>query len=424
MIKNCMIDLRDAPSLRRLARALWHPSGGAATLLAGAGVSLQAERPEADGARPPLWSDLARTMVEGLGGFDNLVTGAPLRLAQTYETAFGRSALTALVRSQVDDAAWLPGEAHVRLLDLPWADVLTTNYDTLLERGALRSVRGYGIVRNEGDLAGQCAPRVVKLHGTIEDEAGLVITEEDYRRFPEEQAAMVNTARQALIETDLCLLGFSGEDPNFRAWIGWVRDRLKGLERKVYLVGLLDLDPIARRVLEGLGVMPIDLSLVVPNDAPDRHRAAITWLLDYLEGERPKRPADWTPLSTTQLGHPSLSTDHERISADLDLKVENLRTAVRGWKHDRAAYPGWLVCPCDKWHSIRFGTDAPLRLVESLDAMPPEEARDILLEMAWSVERQSPCPVPSAKLAAGSSRRPGVTRPEAGASGAIVFARG
>lgn len=378
-----MSDLMDAPSLRRLAQALWHPSGGAATLLAGAGVSLQAERPEADGARPPLWSDLARAMVEGLGGFDDLITGAPLRLAQTYEIAFGRSALTALVRLQVDDAAWLPGEAHVRLLDLPWADVLTTNYDTLLERGALRSVRGYGVVRNEADLAGQCSPRIVKLHGTIEDEAGLVVTEEDYRRFPEERAAMVNTARQALIETDLCLLGFSGEDPNFRAWIGWVRDRLKGLERKVYLIGPLDLDPIARRVLEGLGVVPIDLSPVVPDEAPDRHRAAIAWLLDYLEDQRPARPGDWTPLSTTELGHPSLSTEHDRISGDLDLKVENLRAAVRGWKRDRETYPGWLVCPWEKRHHIRFGTDAPLRLIEALDAIPPIEARDVVLEMAW-----------------------------------------
>lgn len=40
------------------------------------------------------------------------------------------------------------------------------------------------------------------------------------------------------------------------------------------------------------------------------------------------------------------------------------------------------------------------------------------------VERQPSCPAPSAKLAAGSSRRPGVARLEAGASGVIVFPGG
>jgi len=68
---------------------------------------------------------------------------------------------------------------------LPWADVLTTNYDTLLERAASGSARGYGIVRREGDLSGLRAPGIIKLHGTIEDDADLVITEEDCRRYPD-----------------------------------------------------------------------------------------------------------------------------------------------------------------------------------------------------------------------------------------------
>lgn len=40
-----------------------------------------------------------------------------------------------------------------------------------------------------------------------------------------------------------------------------------------------------------------------------------------------------------------------------------------------------------------------------------------------SVERQPCCPVPSAKLAGGSNRKPGVARVEAGASSAIIFRR-
>ena len=39
-------------------------------------------------------------------------------------------------------------------------------------------------------------------------------------------------------------------------------------------------------------------------------------------------------------------------------------------------------------------------------------------------QRQPSCPAPTAKLAAGSSRRAGVARPEAGAGGAIVLLGG
>ena len=41
-----------------------------------------------------------------------------------------------------------------------------------------------------------------------------------------------------------------------------------------------------------------------------------------------------------------------------------------------------------------------------------------------NVGRQPCCPVPSAKLAGGSSRKPGVARVEAGATGAIIFPGG
>jgi hypothetical protein len=37
-------------------------------------------------------------------------------------------------------------------------------------------------------------------------------------------APFVNTVQQTLLEKSLCLIGFSGDDPNFLQWIGWIRD--------------------------------------------------------------------------------------------------------------------------------------------------------------------------------------------------------
>ena len=55
------------------------------------------------------------------------------------EAAFGRPALDQMLRDAIPDLEHEPSPLHAELLDLPWSDVFTTNYDTLLER-ARRSV--------------------------------------------------------------------------------------------------------------------------------------------------------------------------------------------------------------------------------------------------------------------------------------------
>src|SRR5207237_1383627 len=100
----------------------------------------------------------------------------------------------------VPDHAWEPGPSHRGLLDLPWTDVLTTNYDTLLERAASGvNTRAYEPVLTFGDIARATAPRIIKLHGTV-PRGPFILAEEDYRRYPAEHAPLVNLARQIFLE--------------------------------------------------------------------------------------------------------------------------------------------------------------------------------------------------------------------------------
>ena len=62
------------------------------------------------------------------------------------------------------------------------------------------------------------------------------------------------------METVFFLIGFSGDDPNFLNWSGWVRDNLGEAVLKIYLAGWLDLSPHQRRMLEARGVVPIDVA--------------------------------------------------------------------------------------------------------------------------------------------------------------------
>jgi hypothetical protein len=106
-----------------------------------------------------------------------------------------------------------------RLLELPWVEVFTTNYDTLLERAAEGIVgRAHYTVTCREDIPQSKIlnrRRIVKLHGSFPSQRPFIFTEEEYRRYPSDFAPFVNLVRQSLLENVFCLVGFSGDDPNF-----------------------------------------------------------------------------------------------------------------------------------------------------------------------------------------------------------------
>ena len=262
--------------------------------MVGAGLSRQAQLGDPAEARPPSWKQLAILLHEELrcgrpGSKRPSPSGSVTardcsRLAQQYTATFGQSSLDSFLISQVPDGE--PGSVHERLLHLPWADVFTTNWDTLLEKAARRVFnRTYDPVLRSADLATTVAPRIVKLHGSFPSSRPFVITEEDYRTYPTRFAPLVNTVQQALMESIFLLVGFSGDDPNFLHWCGWVRDHLGPAAPRLYLAGLLDLDRPTRLMLEEQGVIPIDLASEIPwsLSREERHRQAIEWILASLE---------------------------------------------------------------------------------------------------------------------------------------------
>lgn len=312
----------DQKYVEMIRTALW--SGrefGRAAVMVGSGFSRNAA-PVRVSARPfPLWGDLTRLLVErldppprGTEEYQRALaraeeTSRALRLAEEFEAAFGRQKLEEWLLECIADADHQPDRLHRLLLQLPWADVFTTNWDTLLERAARHVVeRRYDIVRAVGDIPTAMRPRVVKLHGSFPSNRPFIFTEEDFRTYPRRFAAFVNLVQQAIMEDVFCLLGFSGDDPNFLFWTGWVRDHLGPSAPRVYLCGLLNLNDSQRRLLDRRNVTPIDLSPLFPRqrflDDGQRHRLAIEWFLLSLEAGRPGDPLSW-PHPGAPLTEPS-----------------------------------------------------------------------------------------------------------------------
>ena len=366
------LNFPDLTRIRHVKEALWRQGAGGASVMVGSGFSRNAEM-KTPGARPPPdWSEIANAMHTKL--HPSTATNGPrararavdaLAIAQEYSDEFGRAELHGFLREQVRDDDMEPADLHRRLLALPWADVFTTNWDTLLEKTRELTIKPtYSVVRAVHELPLAKRPRIVKLHGSLPAQFPLIATKEDYRKYPRQYAAFVNTAQQAMMETLFVLLGFSGDDPNFTSWSEWVRKELGPWAPKIYLAGWLDLTPAARQRLEKKGVVPIDLA-GHPKQLEWRrqqmeHRFATEWLLTTLElGERysleewPKAlpppgnpvPAYLEPVDTQVWAAPGIAAELPKEDENDEPDEEAVDSVVSVWAENRELYPGWLVLP-------------------------------------------------------------------------------
>ena len=265
--------------------------------------------------------------------------------------------------------------------------------------------RGYNTVVDKDQIPLANRPRIVKLHGSLPAQFPLIFTEEDYRTYPTEFAPFVNTVQQAMMETMFCLIGFSGNDPNFLHWSGWVRDNLGASAPKIYLAGWLDLSPHRRRMLEDRGVVPIDLAHHPEAHAwPEhlRHRYATEWVLHTLERGRPYDVTNWPapgtewnstipdylqPVVEVISGQPRAESDRETLDDLADLQ-ERVRETLEIWKHNRRMYPGWLVLPSgEDRESLIWRTDEWERhILSSLSDFGPVERLNAIRELVWRRE--------------------------------------
>lgn len=354
---------QDEIHLETISKALWEgPETGRAAVMIGSGFSRNAEATGIGAVTFPLWHELSHAIVGHLyvdrcsedflqaSAQAQSVSGA-LRLADEFVAAHGRARLDDLIIQTIRDGDFRPSAIHRRMLELPWRDVFTTNYDTLLERAAQDVVgRNYEVVTTIEEIPTARTPRIIKLHGSMPGRRPFILSEEDFRTYPRRFAPFVNLTQQSMMENIFCLFGFSGDDPNFLAWSGWVRDELGKHAPRLYLCGVLDLSDAKRRMLHDRNVTPIDLApQFSKQEFPDiaiRHMEATKYLVKYFEDRRPLSPLRWQ----YQQRPPAAKEIREPMPANLD----SLRkpTLYLGHGFLRETYPGWIVAPASVRESV------------------------------------------------------------------------
>jgi hypothetical protein len=256
-------------------------------LFAGAGLSFNAKpNPRrAPTSRFSSWATLIKALRDELSGEDATLAARlpqdPLRLAQVYQSSARRGLLLDRVAQHVPSADFIPGPVHWKIARLPWAAIVTTNYDDLIER-AFVGIRPVRRVITDEDLTQPRTPDdllVIKMHGDLSDRESIVITEEDYRLYETRRPGLTVKVRQLLLEHPLMFVGFSLNDPNFGAIDGWIRDTVDAVRLPAVAIMHGPAIPAESHMWKNRGIELVRLS-------GDAEPAGLERLFDAIKGER------------------------------------------------------------------------------------------------------------------------------------------
>jgi hypothetical protein len=343
------------------------------------------------------------------------------KLAEQIEIVFGRPALEQILTDAIPDGKYEPSDIHKNLLKLPWVDVFTTNYDTLLERAADSVIeRKYETIVNKEDLPRSSKPRIIKLHGSFPSTRPFIITEEDYRTYPQDFAPFVNTVQQSLLENTFCLIGFSASDPNFLKWIGWIRDNLGCNAPKIYMLSVDPLSTSEELWMNKHNINCIELTYFEKEEKPAKEkRNTSTELEEFLtllekiarengasnwEKNEPKKKKNETDKSanidieSSVLYERVISENEDKqnwakkqkytIPRRLDNHKElqpQYEKIVQAWQESRETYPNWLILSAEDRDAINSNTN--YNSISSAEKLDSPHDLMFLYEFNWRLEK-------------------------------------
>lgn len=296
-----------------------------------------------------LLDDLKHRLSNGDEEIAKRLSTDPLRLAQLFQEQFGRAALLDVIDHHVPSADFMPGEEHNLLRAFPWAAVVTTNYDDLLERAFETSRRVRKVVVDE-DLT---QPRsledllVIKMHGDLAVRDSIVLTEEDYRQYVSRRPGISIKVRQLLTEHPLLFIGFSLSDPHFVTIDGWIRDTLRRVRLPAVSIVHSEALPAERSMWKARGIELVELP------RPE----TLLRLLTALRSERkpPHGQRQQYNHRVTELEGRASAIAQERSLNRPERLASILQEIVTGAKADAdngAASAGAIRWFCWGWHNI------------------------------------------------------------------------
>lgn len=345
-------------------------------------------------------------------------------LASKVEGKYGRIEVDKIIKEAIPDKGHKPGKLHKRLLELPWNNVYTTNYDTLLEDTINYIDRGYGVVYTKEDISTVSNQhRIFKLHGSYPSTKPWIITKEDYNNYPRKRDSFITDIKSSMQKDCFCLFGFSGTDPNFISWMEWTKKELREYSQPIYLIGIFDDGDFKKYEKSSYNIINM-----AKFDSVNNHEDGLTKffkeLNKHLSEEREKAQVEEPKASgissiqseiidarvglDTENNMATYSNQQSSMISDKIIKKvakweltnynidafskqEEARKKDRDkltdlWAKERKLYPGWFIPPNSVRRNLYHYTNTESYLLKTDNIEVKEDMLEFAYELFWRYE--------------------------------------
>ena len=372
------------PKLDRLHDQL---VSGRASVLVGAGFSKNAEKK--DGVEIKDWAGLARVFYKEIHGHEaNSAEPSlrdPVRLASIITFKHGHPYIDSILERELPDEKITPGNLHKELVRLSWADIYTTNYDTLLERAA--TPNAYQIVKGEDYILHKDAPRIIKLHGSFPDVKPYVIDEDDYENYIDNHPKLTTAIRNTLIQKELYLIGFSGNDPNFKKLLQWLKKVCKDEELPlIYLIETIA-GPLPED--ESLYKQSYNIETILRPTVFNDIEEYFSFIFQYLHNKKSGENSDWRISVSYEQLRKVRNFKFSGKGFSNDINESELTNLIETYRNIRETYPGWAFLRLSQFENgFEHLIDYEITEVEQLiNRIPDESLLDLVYEFEWRLRK-------------------------------------
>lgn len=326
-------------------------SEGKISAMVGTGFSRNAKSKD-ESITIPMWSQVGQLLMDKLGiktPQDGHSFVDPIRLSSLYVAEYNETELDNFLSKIIDDNNFEPDTVHKKFVELNWNDIYTTNYDTLIERADQITQKRFALIKDDKDFSFQPKPRIIKLHGSFPADRPFIMTEEQFRTYPTNHPIFVNSVQQTFIEDTVVLLGFSGTDPNFIKWSGWIRDNLDRKNAKIiYLISVEPVSNVEIKYFKDNNITILDLSLI-KNRYPNKSIPEIFVDMFNYWNQYPS-----LILKTNDFGKSKIDDWINNLWKPENSVEESVRkygfneftkTITKKWQTERESYPNNIILP-------------------------------------------------------------------------------
>lgn len=210
----------------------------------------------------------------------------------------------------------------------------------------------YNVVKDSYDISLSAKRKsIYKIHGSLRENAEAeygfdgdthtqyIITQEDYDTYNEKHSAFVSMMRIDLLRSRFCIMGVSGGDANFLAWINWVKDVLDKTNARIgqkneekhlsYFIysSSDDMPQEMKLMLRNHFIEPVILKDLFPDGKNDEER--IKKFLEYvqpLNNDEVSKFSDlWSSIEVPRLSDKTVKKVNEQTAKSLFMLADRYK---------------------------------------------------------------------------------------------------